>query len=82
MVDPSPRDAVVASLAETLTRAVTLGDEEAARAPSPAATRPSAAPARTIAPEGCDPSSPRFPGAGFGDVVPTAGDTMTRARIS
>ncbi|WP_437740871.1 hypothetical protein WMF39_35165 [Sorangium sp. So ce1504] len=31
MVDPSPRAAVVASLAETLTRAVALGDETAAR---------------------------------------------------
>ncbi|MGK3985117.1 hypothetical protein WME99_18860 [Sorangium sp. So ce136] len=29
--DPSPRAAVVASLAETLTRAVALGDELAAR---------------------------------------------------
>ncbi|WP_437567015.1 hypothetical protein [Sorangium sp. So ce542] len=31
MVDPPPRAAVVASLAETLTRAVALGDEMAAR---------------------------------------------------
>ena len=31
MVDPSPRTSVVASLAETLTRAVALGDEVAAR---------------------------------------------------
>ncbi|WP_437726111.1 hypothetical protein [Sorangium sp. So ce861] len=31
MVDPSPRAAVVASLAGTLSRAVALGDEEAAR---------------------------------------------------
>ncbi|WP_437759375.1 hypothetical protein [Sorangium sp. So ce1389] len=29
--DPSPRAVAVASLAETLTRAVALGDEEAAR---------------------------------------------------
>ncbi|WP_437577729.1 hypothetical protein [Sorangium sp. So ce887] len=31
MVDPSPPAAVVASLADTLTRAVALGDDEAAR---------------------------------------------------
>ncbi|WP_437956225.1 hypothetical protein WME76_32925 [Sorangium sp. So ce119] len=31
MADPSPRAAVVASLAGTLTRAVALGDEVAAR---------------------------------------------------
>ncbi|MGK3959529.1 hypothetical protein WMF01_03025 [Sorangium sp. So ce1667] len=31
MTDPSPRAAVVASLAGTLSRAVALGDEEAAR---------------------------------------------------
>ncbi|WP_437544976.1 hypothetical protein WME97_37765 [Sorangium sp. So ce367] len=31
MVDPSPRAAVVASLAGTLSRAVALGDAEAAR---------------------------------------------------
>ncbi|WP_437928768.1 hypothetical protein WMF37_05660 [Sorangium sp. So ce291] len=31
MVEPSPRAAVVASLAGTLSRAVALGDEEAAR---------------------------------------------------
>jgi hypothetical protein len=31
VTDPSPRAAVVASLAETLTRAIALGDEDAAR---------------------------------------------------
>ncbi|WP_437328873.1 hypothetical protein [Sorangium sp. So ce381] len=31
MTDPSPRSAVVASLASTLSRAVALGDEVAAR---------------------------------------------------